>query len=86
MIKPSSKWTAGIEDDAEEFISKLLEQRHLFSRLWDIVDEKEVTNYKERMKKAHYEKAAWSEFQADATGYARACEEIKQLLKFTKDK
>lgn len=83
--KIPSKWTNGIEDDKEEFNSKLLEQQYLFERLWDIVSEMESANYKERMKKSHYEKAAWSEFQADATGYARALSEIQFLLHFTKE-
>ena len=81
-----TKWTNGIEDDKEEFNSKRLEQKVLFERLWDLVDEKEIANYKDRMKKEHYEKASWSELQADATGYARALSEMKFLLQFTKEK
>lgn len=80
----NTKWTANMED-GEEFKKRLLEQKDLLERLYDIVDEWEVSNYKERMKKSHYEKKAWSEFQADATGYARALSEIKNLLKFTKE-
>ena len=79
------KWTRGIEDDAKEFESKLKAQRNLFERLYDILDELEDTNYRERIKKSNYDRIAWSEFQADAIGYNRALSEIKLLLKFTKD-
>jgi len=80
----SAKWTAGAEDK-EEFESRLLEQKNLFERLYDIVDGMENANDKDKMKKSHYEKKAWSEFQADAIGYSRALSEIKFLLKFTKE-
>lgn len=80
----SAKWTLGLEDK-EEFESRLKEQTSLFERLYDMVDIMERSNYNDRMKKGHYEKKAWSEFQADATGYARALSEIKFLLKFTKE-
>lgn len=72
-------------EDAKEFNDKLLEQKRLFERLYDLIDEMEQSNYKDRLKKGHYEKIAWSEFQADATGYARALNEIKFLLKYTKE-
>lgn len=77
-------WTRGIED-GEEFGKRLLEHKNLFERMYEIVDEMEQSNYRDRMKKGHYEKVAWAEFQADATGYARALSEIKLLLKFTKE-
>lgn len=79
-----AKWTSGLEDK-EEFESRLKEQITLFGRLFDMIDGMEKANYNDRMKKGHYEKKAWSEFQADATGYARALSEIKFLLKFTKE-
>lgn len=77
-------WARGLEE-REEFESKLLSQKNLFERLYDIIDEMEQTNDKDSRKKSHYEKPAWSEFQADAIGYSRALSEIKLLLKFTKE-
>jgi len=79
-----NKWIRGLEDE-EEFKSKLLEQKRLFERLYDIIAEMEKTNYTDRIKKGNYDKVSWSEFQADAIGYSRALSEIKLLLKFTKE-
>jgi len=81
-----AKWTKHLEkEEKEEFNNKLLEQKYLFTRLLDLVEEMEKANYKDRLAKNHYEKVAWSEFQADATGYARALMELRFLLKFTKE-
>jgi len=79
-----SKWTRGVENE-KEFKSKIIEQRQLFERLYDIIDELETSNYKDSLKKGHYDKVAWPEYQADAIGYSRALSEIKLLLKFSKE-
>ncbi len=83
-MKISKKWTAGVEAP-EEFEAKLKEQKPLFQRLYAILNEKTSANYKQNIRADKYEIPNWSERQADSIGYARALEEVKQLLAFTKD-
>ena len=77
-------WTRG-QENPEELESKLLEQKELFSRMNSIVQIKIDENYKQIFKSVNYNTPCWAERQADSIGYARALEEIKDLLKFTKE-
>ncbi len=84
MTKVHKKWLSG-QEAPEELEKKLIEQRSLFARLHEILVEKELSNYSSRLKKTNYEKSDWAHLQADAIGYARAIQEIKTLLTFTKE-
>ncbi len=84
LKKVPAKWLANVENP-EELQKKLLEQKVLFARLYDMLVIKEASNYKNKIKKSNYEIENWSEQQADSIGYARCLEEIKSLLKFTQE-
>ena len=83
-MKVPSKWIRG-QENPEELESKLLEQKDLFKRMYEIVQIKIDENYKQRLKSSNYETTCWAERQADSIGYARALEEIKSLLQFTQE-
>ena len=85
--KPSNSWTSNISDKniKEEFNSRLLSNKDLFQRLRELVEVMNKTNSDSRVKKTSYESPAWSEYQADANGYERACNELLNLLKFAKE-
>lgn len=85
-LQPSSSWISGLpKDKQEEFSKRLLIAKDLFLRLSELIEIKNKDNNKARISKSSYDKPAFSEYQADANGYARALEEIQQLLKFTKE-
>ena len=83
-MKVPSKWTRG-QENPEELESKLLEQKELFSRMYEIIQIQIDENYKQKLKSSNYETTCWTERQADSIGYARALEEIQSLLKFTQE-
>ena len=84
--KPSNSWTSNLpKDKQEEFSKRLLAVKDLFQRLSEIIEVKNKDNTKARIAKSSYDKPAFSEYQADANGYARALEEVQQLLQFTKE-
>ena len=83
---PSNTWISGIpKEQQEEFRKRLLIAKDLFLRLSELLEVKSKDNEKARISKSAYDKPAFSEYQADANGYARALEEVQQLLKFTKE-
>lgn len=82
--KLNRKWLNGLENP-EEFEKKMIEQKELFKRFYELIDNKSKANYKERLKKDNYTRANWSELQADAIGYERCLEELKALLNYTQD-
>lgn len=73
------------EELREEFIKRLLSNKDLFQRLFEMIEVKNKDNAKKRRANNSYEKPAWSESQADANGYERALTEVLELLKFTKE-
>lgn len=84
--KPSNSWVSGLpKNQQEEFSKRLLVAKDLFLRLSELLEIKSKDNNKARIAKSAYDKPAFSEYQADANGYARALEEVQQLLKFTKE-
>ena len=84
--KPSNTWSSNLpKEQQEEFSKRLLVAKDLFQRLSELLEVKRKDNDKDRTSKSAYDKPAFSEYQADANGYARALEEVQQLLKFTKD-
>ena len=69
----------------EEFNKRLLISKDLFQRLKDLVEIMQKENSKARIAKTSYDKPAWSEYQADANGYERACSDVLEYLKFTQE-
>jgi len=84
MTKLSSKWLNGIEAP-EEFEKRMLEQKDLFKRLYELMQAKSVANNKSKLSKDNYDSPNWEMRQADAVGYGRCLEEIKALLNYTQD-
>ncbi len=84
MRKINSKWIAGVENP-EEFQTKMLEQKELFKRFYELLDQKVKANDKSQLKKDNYESSNWAYRQADSVGYNRCLEEIKALLKYTQE-
>ncbi len=83
-MKIPTRWFRNTENK-EELKKRLILNADLLEELYDILAEMEETNYKDSLKKAHYDKASWSEFQADSIGFGRCLSKIKDLLKFTKE-
>ena len=84
MKKINSKWIAGIENP-EEFEKKMLEQKELFKRFYEIVVQKQEANDKNQLKKDNYDSPNWAQRQADHIGYNRCLEEMKALLNYTQE-
>ena len=74
-------WTNGLEPDVEKeirmaFTSSLL----LRKRLTEMLNKKELENYRTNISKADYECPNWALKKADAVGYARALKDILELI------
>ncbi len=80
----SSKWLSGMEDP-EGFKAKMIEQRELFKRFYELLDQKVKANDKSQLKKDNYDSPNWDRRQADSIGYSRCLEEIKALLHYTQE-
>jgi len=84
MTKINSKWTAGVENP-EEIEKKMLEQKELFKRWYEIITQKQKANDSDQLKKGNYEIPNWELRQADYVGYNRCLEEFKALLNYTQE-
>jgi hypothetical protein len=84
MTKINSKWIAGIENP-EEFESKMIEQKELFKRLYELLEQKERANDKDKLRKNNYDSPNWGMRQADSIGYGRCLQEMKALLNYTQE-
>ncbi len=82
MNKINTKWLNGVEAP-EEFEAKMMEQKELFKRFYEMIDAKEEASYVDRLRKSNYEISNWDLLQADAIGYNRCLTEMKALLNFT---
>jgi len=83
-MKINTKWISGIENP-EEFEKKMIEQRELFKRFYELIESKSKANDKEQIKKANYDSPNWDRRQADHIGYNRCCEEFMALLNYTQE-
>ena len=86
-LQLDKKWLSHLESDEEkkEFQMRLLQNKDLFQRLFELIDIMQKENAKDRSSKTSYAKPAWSEFQADANGFERALTDVLTILRFTKD-
>ncbi len=84
MKKINTKWITGIENP-EEFGTKMQEQKELFKRFYELMEQKQKANDRSQLKKENYEIPNWAQRQADHIGYNRCLEEIKALLNYTQE-
>lgn len=73
------------KDEKDEVEKRLLENKDLFLILDNLLEKMEEDNAKRRRSKKSFEKAGWSEFQADCNAVERTLDEVRKYLKFTKD-
>lgn len=79
----SKLWTKGLklDKDKERFIESLLQSKHVFKVLNQIIDEFVEQNEKDRLKKDIYARPNWALEQADLVGETRAYKKVQDLLK-----
>ena len=76
-----SSWTSGLDkENAREIELMLKNSERVFERLTYIFDQKMKASIKKQGSNSAYDKAAWPMFQADAIGYQRAINELKEIL------
>ena len=84
---PSNKWVSNLTDPVQikEFQQRLLENKDLFQRLFELIEAEHKENRRTRISKDSYEKPAWAEYQADSNGFERALSKVQDYLKFTQE-
>jgi len=81
---PISKlWTKDLklDEDKERFKESLVQSKHVFKVLNQIIDNFIEQNDKDRLKKDVYSRPNWALEQADLVGETRAYKKVLELLK-----
>lgn len=68
--------------DKNAVINSFVASEEVLDRIKQVLQEKLDANTIKLLEPANYDKPAWSEYQADRIGYARALTEVIQLLTF----
>ena len=80
------KWLSTYRaEEKDEIEKRLVQNSDLFERLDEILEKLIDENSRRRRSKKSFEKAGWSEFQADCNAVERTLEEVRKYLKITKE-
>lgn len=74
-------WTTGLEPDASKEIEMAFKSSLILrKRLKELLEAKEISNYKSNISKDDYASPNWGVKKADSIGYARALSDIIKLI------
>lgn len=75
-------WVLGLDAEEKEMIQVEYRQSQMLRRrMLRMLEEKALAAYKSRTSKADFDEPNWALKQADACGYARAMQDVADLLK-----